>query len=168
MNLGYTGSMAESNEPKKTHSLYERGRHYEREPYDKDRITILGPSTMDVMIEQGGKLEMDEDGYVSFRLPETALYRRSEIVRKNRVRQYLDCLDQEIAEALIAHPPKFIGLSAKYEFDIALEKLLLEHGIVSYENLVHADTLPATFMFYGLPLKIMESDGSPVRAVGVV
>lgn len=73
-------------------------------------------------------------------------------------------IDENIANMLIANPPKFVGLSAKFEFDIALEKLLLEHNIISFENLVNTESLPEKFMFYGVPLNIPGSDGSPVRA----
>lgn len=76
-------------------------------------------------------------------------------------------IDQKIADRLIQTPPKFIGLSAQFEFDISLEKLLLEHGIISFENLVNTEALPSTFTFYGFPLKIGGGDGSPVRAVAM-
>jgi len=77
-------------------------------------------------------------------------------------------IDKEIAEGLIKFPPKFIGLSEKFEFDIAIEKLLLEKGIISFENLKNTDKLPQSFTFYGVPLNIKESDGSPVRAFAIV
>lgn len=77
-------------------------------------------------------------------------------------------IDQSIANILIKTPPKFIGLSEQFEFDIVLEKLLLEHNIISFENLTNTDKLPDTFMFYGMPLNISEADGSPVRAVALI
>lgn len=69
---------------------------------------------------------------------------------------------------MIKYPPKFIGLSEKFEFDIAIEKLLLEKGIISYENLTNTKSLPESFTFYGVPLNIKESDGSPVRAFAII
>lgn len=71
---------------------------------------------------------------------------------------------------LIEIKPKFVGLSVKFEFDIEIEKKLLEAGIVSYENLVNTEKLPKSkkFMFYGFPLKIKDGDGSPVRAVAII
>lgn len=77
-------------------------------------------------------------------------------------------ITKDIAEALIKYPPKFIGLSEKFEFDIALEKLLLDADIISFENLANTDKLPQSFNFYGVPLRLKGSDGSPVRAFGVV
>jgi len=77
-------------------------------------------------------------------------------------------ITKEIAEKLIKLPPKFIGLSDKFVFDIALEKLLLTAGIISFENLANTEKLPQSFNFYGVPLNIKESDGSPVRAFAIV
>ncbi len=75
-------------------------------------------------------------------------------------------IDAEIAHILLDKKPKFVGLSSEFEFDLEIEKLLLQHGIVSFENLTNTDQLPAlgTFEFYGVPLAIVGSDGSPVRA----
>lgn len=77
-------------------------------------------------------------------------------------------IDMQIAEKLVQNPPKFIGLSEKFEFDIAVEKFLLEHEIISYENLANCERLPEKFTFYGFPLRIKDADGSPVRAVAFV
>lgn len=77
-------------------------------------------------------------------------------------------IDLKIANELIKFPPKFVGLSEKFEFDIAIEKLLLEKGIISFENLTNTDKLPQEFTFYGVPLNIKEADGSPVRAFAIV
>lgn len=73
-------------------------------------------------------------------------------------------IDMALAQQLVKTPPKFIGLSAKFEFDIPVEKLLCENDIISFENLVNTDQLPDSFGFYGVPLNIKESDGSPIRA----
>lgn len=77
-------------------------------------------------------------------------------------------IDEEIATWCIKTKPSFVGLSSAHNFDIALEKLLLEHGIISYENLVHTDKLSETFTFYGLPLNLPGADGSPVRAIALL
>ena len=73
-------------------------------------------------------------------------------------------IDPTIAAQILQERPKFIGLSDKFEFDIAIEKQLLEAGILSFENLANTEKLPRAFQFYGVPLNIKESDGSPVRA----
>ena len=77
-------------------------------------------------------------------------------------------IDQKIAELLIGNLPKFVGLSSKFQFEVPIEKLLLEHGIISFENLVNTERLPDKFMFYGVPLNISGADGSPVRAFAIV
>ncbi|GET91311.1 hypothetical protein, unknown function [Leishmania tarentolae] len=49
------------------------------------------------------------------------------------------------------------------------ETLLLSHGIITYTDLVNVEELTGkSFTFYGLPLRIQDGDGSPVRAVAVV
>lgn len=77
-------------------------------------------------------------------------------------------ITMSIATELVKMPPKFIGLSEKYEFDIEVERYLLENGIISYENLTNTDKLPERFLFYGIPLRIRGADGSPVRAFATI
>lgn len=74
----------------------------------------------------------------------------------------------EIGEEIKRVMPRFIGLSATYEFDIEIEKDLLRAGIVSFEKLTNLELLPQEFMFYGMPLKIKKGDGSPVRAIAII
>ena len=77
-------------------------------------------------------------------------------------------IDEQITQQLIKNPPKFVGLSSNFEFDVPLEKLLLEQGIISFENLANTELLPDAFTFYGLPLNIQGADGSPVRAFAII
>lgn len=79
-------------------------------------------------------------------------------------------ITEEILGNLMQVKPKFVGLSESFEFDIFIEKRLLEESIISFENLTNLDKLPTdiTFQFYGVPLKIKEGDGSPVRAFAVI
>jgi len=76
-------------------------------------------------------------------------------------------IDWDLAKIIVKRKPKFIGLSEKFEFDIEIEKFLLEKEIISYERLANTQKLPKEFMFYGVPLNIKEADGSPVRAFAV-
>lgn len=77
-------------------------------------------------------------------------------------------IDQQITNQLISSPPKFVALSSEFEFDVPIEKQLLEHGIISFENLINTHKLPDEFMFYGIPLNITGADGSPIRAYAIV
>ncbi len=74
----------------------------------------------------------------------------------------------DIAKKVVEIGPKFIGMPAHFEFDIEIERYLLEQGIISFERLEHTDKLPKHFFFHGVPLKIQEGDGSPVRAYAIV
>jgi kynurenine formamidase len=77
-------------------------------------------------------------------------------------------IDKEITEQIKLQKPKFVGLSEDFEFDLEIEKDLLLNGIVSYEKLANLKSLPNNFKFYGVPLKIRNGEGSPVRAFAVV
>jgi kynurenine formamidase len=73
----------------------------------------------------------------------------------------------EIAELIVDIGPSFIGLPARFEFDIDIERWLLERDVISFERLINTDQLPKTFHFHGAPLNIVHGDGSPVRAYAV-
>ncbi|HET7099287.1 MAG TPA: cyclase family protein [Patescibacteria group bacterium] len=76
-------------------------------------------------------------------------------------------IDWEMAKIIAKKLPKFVGLSSAFEFDVDIEKFLLEKGIISFERLANTDKLPSEFVFYGVPLKIKDGDGSPIRAFAV-
>lgn len=118
------------------------------------------------MVKDGKRLDKF---YIDNFFGKSDLYRAGMKFFHNKGVIFNSCnIDQKIAEALIKFPPKFVGLSEKFEFDIAIEKLLLEKGIISFENLTNTEKLPESFTFYGAPLNIKESDGSPVRAFAVI
>ncbi|OGG47404.1 hypothetical protein A3D66_00130 [Candidatus Kaiserbacteria bacterium RIFCSPHIGHO2_02_FULL_50_9] len=77
-------------------------------------------------------------------------------------------IDAKIAEEIKRARPHFIGLSSAFEFDVEIEKELLQAGSLSFERLCNLEQLPDEFMFYGMPLKIKGGDGSPVRAFAVI
>ena len=77
-------------------------------------------------------------------------------------------IDLKIAKTIVKKRPKFVGLSSRFEFDVDVEKYLLEEGIISFERLANTEKLPDEFIFYGVPLKIKDGDGSPVRAFAIV
>lgn len=118
------------------------------------------------MVKDGKRLDKF---YIDNFFGKSELYKEGMKFFHNKGLIFSTCnIDQKIANELIKFPPKFIGLSEKFEFDIAIEKLLLEHEIISFENLANTDKLPTEFTFYGVPLNIKESDGSPVRAFAII
>jgi len=53
--------------------------------------------------------------------------------------------------------------------DLANHKIILNKDLIIIENLCSLDMLPGCFFLFScLPLKIENSDGSPVRAVGIL
>ncbi len=64
----------------------------------------------------------------------------------------------------------FILVDKDCDFPVELERKLLQEQVITFTDLVNFDKLPNNkkFMFYGLPLKIKDGDGSPVRAVAVL
>lgn len=75
-------------------------------------------------------------------------------------------VDESFLERIIACGVPFVA----GDLTEAMEQALLSQGIVTFTDLVNLDQLPygETFFFIGLPLKIREGDGSPVRAVAVL
>ncbi len=74
-------------------------------------------------------------------------------------------ISMEIAEEIVKIGPKFVWVSL--EFDIEIEKYLLKHDIISFENLINTKKLPKRFFFHGAPMKIREWDWAPVRAYAI-
>lgn len=79
-------------------------------------------------------------------------------------------LGLSLFEKIIAADPLFVVIGDKAEFDVELERKLLQSGILTITDLVNMEELPTDkpFMFYGVPLKIKDGDGSPIRAFAVV
>lgn len=77
-------------------------------------------------------------------------------------------ITQEIAEKIVEIRPPFIWVPEHFEFNLDIEKYLLENDIISFERLVNTDKLPKEFLFNGVPLKIKDWDGSPVRAYAII
>jgi len=62
-----------------------------------------------------------------------------------------------------------ISVDAMESFDLPIHKIFLTRDIVVIENLTGLDELGnRDFTFFCLPLKFMQADGAPVRAVAVV
>ena len=77
-------------------------------------------------------------------------------------------IDVVLAEQLVAARPRFVGLANDRGLDVEIQRALLAAGIIVFENLVNLGRLPDAFDFYGMPLRIRDGDGSPVRAFAVI
>jgi len=66
--------------------------------------------------------------------------------------------------------PKFILVGDSAELTVELERRLLQAGIITFTDLINMDQLPTKrrFQFFGVPLKIKDGDGSPIRAFAIV
>ena len=77
-------------------------------------------------------------------------------------------ITMEIAHKLVRNPPLFVWLSSQFNFNLKVEKYLLDNNIISFENLENTDKLPNKFQFHWVPLNIKDWDGSPVRAYAII
>ena len=79
---------------------------------------------------------------------------------------FIEEADVNLLDRIREHNPGFVGGNITE----ALERALLGQGIITYTRLVNLDLIPGgkQFMFYGFPLRIVEGDGSPVRAVAII
>lgn len=68
------------------------------------------------------------------------------------------------AHKIIASQPLFVGGNITEP----LERELLRQGIITYTHLVNLEQLTDEFLFIGLPLKIAQGDGSPIRAIAMI
>jgi len=79
-------------------------------------------------------------------------------------------LDLDLFEKLKAANPRFVIVGNTAELEVELERKLLKANILTITDLVNMDDLPTDkpFMFYGVPLKIKDGDGSPIRAFAIL
>lgn len=80
----------------------------------------------------------------------------------------LSNIDMSLAFKVAKRNPKFVGLSSKFEMDVDVEKFFFSKNILVFERLANTKQLPKKFMFYGMPLRISQGDGSPIRAFAIV
>ncbi|PJA40746.1 hypothetical protein CO178_01625 [candidate division WWE3 bacterium CG_4_9_14_3_um_filter_34_6] len=82
----------------------------------------------------------------------------------------IDNISIEHFQKIILAEPKFVIIGNKAELTVELERKLLENKIITITDLVNMEKLPKNkeFMFYGVPLKIKDRDGSPIRAFAII
>jgi kynurenine formamidase len=81
-----------------------------------------------------------------------------------------EMLGLDLFEKIKNAQPRFVVVGDKCDFKLEMERKLLTSGILTMAGLVNMDKLPKNkpFMFYGVPLKIKDGDGSPIRAFAVL
>ncbi|MBP3040594.1 cyclase family protein [Bacillaceae bacterium Marseille-Q3522] len=115
---------------------------------------------------------MHKNGKTLDEIPITSFFGKAQIADKEKDFPkgsglfFADEVGMEVLERLLAAKPPFVG----GHIDTALERALLKEEIVTYTDLIHLDLIPkgVTFTFIGLPLKIKNGDGSPVRAIALL
>lgn len=79
-------------------------------------------------------------------------------------------LGLSLFKKIVDAKPLFVIVGDKCDFELEMERKLLQSGVLTMAGLVNMSKLPKnkTFMFYGVPLKIKDGDGSPIRAFAMV
>lgn len=115
---------------------------------------------------------MDEKGLTLDKIPlerfvgKAVKVTSSDLFPKGKGLIFEELVTEDDFQKIMAHQPNFVAGN----IDVNLERLLLQHQVITYTNLIHLDLLPGNkeFIFIGLPLNIKNGDGSPVRAVAIV
>jgi arylformamidase len=76
----------------------------------------------------------------------------------------------ELLPKFIMANTAFVVVGDKAELEVELERQLLQRNIITFTDLINLHELPEheKFAFYGIPLKIKDGDGSPIRAFAIV
>lgn len=79
-------------------------------------------------------------------------------------------LRMSIFKKILKAKPKFVVVGNDVDMELEIERNLLKVGILTITNLVNMEKLPTNkpFVFYGVPLKIKNGDGSPIRAFAIL
>ncbi len=79
-------------------------------------------------------------------------------------------LGEDLLPRFILAGTPFVVVGDKAHMELALERQLLSRDILTFTDLINLSELPSEkhFAFYGIPLKIKNSDGSPIRAFAIV
>lgn len=79
-------------------------------------------------------------------------------------------LGLDLFKKIVDAKPLFVIVGDKCDFELEMERKLLKAGILTMAGLTNMEKLPTSkpFMFYGVPLKIKDGDGSPIRAFAVL
>lgn len=120
---------------------------------------------------------MDEKGITIDKIPinkfigKTVLVKPSETFPKGLGLAFREnMLGLDVFKKIVDAKPLFVVVGDKCDFELEMERKLLQAGIITMAGLINMDKLPSNkpFMFYGVPLKIEDGDGSPIRAFAVL
>lgn len=79
-------------------------------------------------------------------------------------------IDLSMMDRITAAHPSFVAIGDDAELSLDMERALLGNDILTFTDLVNLSALPAEqeCTFFGVPLKIKNGDGSPIRAFAIV
>ena len=107
---------------------------------------------------------------IDFKIVRRILFRTREQVDAREFPDRFLTPSAGLARALVAAGVRLIGSDAPSMDDAASKSLESHHilvaaGVAILENLVLSDVAPGVYTLIALPLKLVEADSSPVRAV---
>ncbi|PIS22219.1 cyclase [candidate division WWE3 bacterium CG08_land_8_20_14_0_20_41_10] len=120
---------------------------------------------------------MDNKGITIDKLPLNRFFGKTVLVKPNNTFPKEvglafrdDVLGLNVFKKIVEAKPLFVIVGDKSDFELEMERKLLRAGILTMAGLVNMDKLPSNkpFMFYGVPLKIKDGDGSPIRAFATI
>jgi arylformamidase len=125
-----------------------------------------------LVVDARGRQQLDEHVLDDVELGDIRriLFRTRDTVDVNTFPRHFLSPTQGLARRLVADGVRLIGTDAP-SMDHAESKTLDSHhilvqgGVAILENLVLQDVEPGVYTLIALPLKLMEADSSPVRAV---
>lgn len=125
-----------------------------------------------VVIDARGRAALDEQvvADVDFERTTRILFRTREHVDAARFPQQFLAPTPALARKLVAAGTRLVGSDAPSmdAFDsktLESHRILADGGVATLENLVLDDVAPGEYTLIALPLKLVEADSSPVRAV---
>ncbi len=95
--------------------------------------------------------------------------RNSDLLSKNKFEEDYIYVSEDACKKIVNCGYQAVGIDylgiGKYENTKPAHEILLSNGIIVIEGLDLRDISPGKYRFIGLPLKIRNCDGSPIRAV---
>lgn len=79
-------------------------------------------------------------------------------------------LSEDLLPKFIQAATPFVVVGDNATLSVELERQLLQRDVLTFTDLINLNELPDDqhFAFYGIPLKIKDGDGSPIRAFAIL